>query len=98
MDKLGSLGLPVGTASGRVSPPLDPGDVRTRYRNDPAFAALVNQIRGFIHRVEYTPSELREAVMLAAILEEMEKPLGQFYLQRLEDELDMAVGRRRRDG
>lgn len=68
-----------------------PGDPRSRYRNDPQFSALVNQIRQWIHNLHYTPSEVREAAMLAAVLEEMERPMAPFYLDRLERELDAAV-------
>lgn len=42
-------------------------DPRTRYYHDPSFAALVNQMTAFIMRCEFTPSEMREAAILASI-------------------------------
>lgn len=44
-----------------------------RYRREPVFRALVEQMRVFIRMAQYTPSELREAVILAAQIEEMER-------------------------
>jgi hypothetical protein len=38
-----------------------------RYHRDPTFAALVDVMEAAIHRAEYTPTELREAAMLAAV-------------------------------
>lgn len=45
-----------------------------RYRREPVFHALVEQMRVFIRMAQYTPSELREAAILAATMEEMERP------------------------
>lgn len=39
---------------------------KERMLRDPQFAALVNTLESMIHRAEYTPTELREAVILAA--------------------------------
>lgn len=47
---------------------------RERYLRDPMFHALVNQLRAAIQRADYTPTEIREAAMLAAIMFEMERP------------------------
>lgn len=44
---------------------------RDRYATDPNFAALVDVMHGFIARSEFTPSELREAAILAAVKYEM---------------------------
>lgn len=41
-----------------------------RYRNDATFRALVDMMRAAIERAEFTPSEIREAAMLAQILYE----------------------------
>lgn len=38
-----------------------------RYQTDPCFKTLVDTLEGLIHACEHTPSELRDAVMLAAI-------------------------------
>jgi hypothetical protein len=38
-----------------------------RYDRDPAFRQLVDTLYGFIVMADYTPTELREAVLLAAI-------------------------------
>lgn len=44
---------------------------RDKYMHDPAYAQLVNILTDFIERAEYTPSELREACILACINYEM---------------------------
>lgn len=38
-----------------------------RFLRDPKFCALVSLIESYLHHAEYTATELREAVMLAAI-------------------------------
>ncbi len=38
-----------------------------RYREDATFRMLVDAVESMIHDAKYTPSELREAVTLAAI-------------------------------
>jgi len=43
-----------------------------RYRNDPVFHNLVDQIYHLIKQGEYTPTEIREAAMLAQIKYECE--------------------------
>jgi len=47
---------------------------RERYQNDPEFHTLVDTIFMTIERCQYTPTELREAVMLAAIMHEEKCP------------------------
>ena len=42
-----------------------------RYHNDSAFKALVDTIYMHIERLEYTPSEVRDAAMVAAIKYDM---------------------------
>jgi hypothetical protein len=44
-----------------------------RYNNDPHFRNLVKYMEALIHQAQFTPSELREAVMLAAINYEMSR-------------------------
>jgi hypothetical protein len=38
-----------------------------RYYRDVEFKTLVDTLETFIHRCQYTPTELREAALLAAI-------------------------------
>jgi hypothetical protein len=40
---------------------------RDRYENDPQFRMLVDLIHSWIRECKYTPTEVREAAMLAAI-------------------------------
>lgn len=49
-------------------------DVRDRYRRDPAFRTLVDTLYGAIRSAVYTPTEIREAAMLAQIMYEQERP------------------------
>jgi hypothetical protein len=49
-------------------------DVKHRYQNDPVFYTVVNQMRAIITSATLTPSEVREAAMLACIIEEEYKP------------------------
>lgn len=48
-----------------------------RYENDNQFRMLVDWMEKFIHDTQFTPSELREAAMLAAIHYEMRRPWPQ---------------------
>ena len=43
---------------------------RERYMSDPAFAALVNTIIATIKQGDFTPTEIREAALLAHIIYE----------------------------
>jgi hypothetical protein len=38
-----------------------------RYRDDPQFRQLVDWLTAFVHQAAFTPSELREAAILACI-------------------------------
>jgi hypothetical protein len=62
-------------------------DARDRYRQDPLFNRVVEQFRAILRDHTMTPSELREALMLAAYCEELENPSPVFYrigsLQRI---------------
>lgn len=40
---------------------------REKYENDHEYHALVQMLESFIERAQFTPSELREAAMLASI-------------------------------
>ena len=44
---------------------------RERYLNDPEYYRLVNMLEGLIEQAAFTPSELREACVLACINYEM---------------------------
>ncbi len=44
---------------------------REKYMNDPEYHELVNVLENFIERAQFTPSELREAAVLASINYEM---------------------------
>jgi hypothetical protein len=50
-----------------VETKLNPFEPENRYYRDPYFSSLVDLLESFIHRTQYTPSELREAALLAAI-------------------------------
>ena len=45
-----------------------------RYMRDPEFHNLVDTIFGLIHNKTFTPTEVREAAMLAILKEERENP------------------------
>jgi len=63
--------------------------LRDRYQNDPAFTALVNMMVAHIQDCRYTPSEMREAAMLASIIyEENNLRYGPFPI---EQELEEAL-------
>ena len=44
---------------------------KEKYMNDPEYHQLVNMLESFIDRARFTPSELREAAVLASINYEM---------------------------
>lgn len=44
--------------------------LRDRYHSDPAFKMLVDMMVHHIFQCQYTPSEMREAAMLASIIYE----------------------------
>lgn len=44
-----------------------------RYHNDPSFKVLVDLLRSQIYNAKYTPTEIREAALLAQIMFESEK-------------------------
>lgn len=47
---------------------------RERYARDPVYRSLVDSLMSAIHQAQYTPTELREAVILAAIQYEAQFP------------------------
>ena len=52
----------------------DKNDMRYRYQNDETFKNLVDYMESFIQKGDFTPSEIREASMLASIHYEMTTP------------------------
>ncbi len=53
-------------------------DAKRRYLNDPVFHAAVEMLRSFLQQARLTPSEVREAAMMACIIEEERKPAMAF--------------------
>lgn len=62
--------------------------VRGRYLNDPAFHALVSTLQNCIESAQFTPTEIREAAMLAQILYEERHPRPIVFTR-----LDVAEGK-----
>jgi hypothetical protein len=54
-------------------------NARQRYRDDPVFHGLVDNFRRLLRDSHATPSELREALVLAVYCEEMENPSPVFH-------------------
>ena len=48
--------------------------IQERYYYDPAVRALVDALEHHIHDLQFTPSEVRECAMLAAIRYEQRRP------------------------
>ena len=64
-------------------------DMRYKYQTDALFKNLVDYMESFIQRGDFTPSEVREASMLASIRYEMSTPRRMYIPSpRLEIELD----------
>lgn len=67
----------------------DKTDMRYKYQTDTQFKHLVDLFESFLHRADFTPSEVREAAMLASIHYEMMSPRRVYIPSvRLEIELD----------
>jgi hypothetical protein len=50
--------------------------IRERYLTDATFHAIVDSMRAIISGAHLTPSEVREAAMLACIIEDERRPFG----------------------
>lgn len=61
---------------------------RDKYMNDPEYRQLVLMMEGFIEKAHFSPSELREACVLASINYEMRN----VRLVTIDPELDHALG------
>jgi len=53
-------------------------DVRDRYLRDPVFHTVVKHIRAILRGAVLTPSEVREAAMVACVIEEQYNPRPPF--------------------
>lgn len=62
---------------------------REKYMNDPQYHHLVSTMEGFIESARYTPSEMREAVVLACINYEMRHVRSQTMDPRVFEALDV---------
>ena len=51
-----------------------------KYENDQSYRQLVDMLTALIHQAEFTPSEIREACMLACILHEHYRRIGQVVI------------------
>ena len=60
-----------------------------KYRNDPAYRHLVDMIEAFVDTAEFTPSELRQAVVLACIHYEMRRSQTRIYNPKVIEALDV---------
>ena len=70
--------------------------VRRRYQNDVAFSRVVDMLRACLSQYHLTPSELREAAMLAACMHEMDNPRSVYLrTERTIAELEEMRGRTR---
>jgi len=58
---------------------------RIKYMSDPQYSALVNTMLNYIEAAHYTPSEVREAAVLACILYE-ERRVSSFVIPKHIDE------------
>ena len=54
-------------------------DANDRYFSDPLFHALVDYLTKEIERLKLSPSEIRDAAMLACIRFEMTRPHAAFF-------------------
>ena len=67
----------------------DKTDMRYKYQTDTMFKNLVDYMESFIQKGDFTPSEVREASMLASIHYEMMTPRRMYIpTPSLETELD----------
>ena len=52
---------------------------KDRYEQDPIYRKLVDGIEALIHQAQFTPSEVREAAVMACIHYEMRYGLRHYY-------------------
>jgi hypothetical protein len=74
--------------------------LKEKYMNDPSYHHLVNRLEDLIHEARFTPSELREACILASINYEMRYVRSNNIDPKLDDALktleDYTSGSKRR--
>ncbi len=66
-----------------------------KYRNDTHYRMLVDALEGMIHQAQFTPSEIREAAIYAAIRYEMTQSPPPIVM-RAKDIDEAVLGRLRR--
>lgn len=62
-----------------------------KFDNDTAYRGLVTMLEAYFHRAEFTPSELREACIFAAIRYASYTVYPFRYLESKEKEVDAAL-------
>lgn len=63
--------------------------VRERYQNDAYFHSMVDMLLSHIHEARFTPTEIREAAMLAQIMYEESNPRPAVFTKK--DVMDGTV-------
>lgn len=63
-----------------------------KYTNDPLYYQLVNMLELFIEKAEFTPSELREAAVLACIRYEQRHFCSVVIDKKIEEAFDVLEG------
>jgi hypothetical protein len=71
---------------------------RDKYMSDPEYHYLVNTLTGFIESAHFTPSELREACVLASINYEMRHVRSVKFDPKVADALRVLDEFTNRDG
>jgi len=65
---------------------------RERYENDNHYRALVDTMEVHIHAAQFTPSEMREAALLASIHYEMTHVKSYLVPPRVEEAMGVLMG------
>jgi hypothetical protein len=65
--------------------------IEYRYLHDPQVRALVDYLEHSIHALQFTPSEIRECAMLAAIRYEQRRPPHSIMEAKLEQHTTAQV-------
>ena len=65
--------------------------VREKYHRDPAYRTLVDMMVSHILKADYTPSEMREAAILASIIYEENFVLKRIHLNKQLKEVSDAL-------
>ena len=56
--------------------------LRDKYNNDPMFHTMVDHMVSFVQSCQFSPSEMREAAMLASIIYEEHNYSSMVYVER----------------